>query len=135
MAGTDCRHLDEFPVDQFDTHIGREEAEFAHTVEIGDAEAHATSTEVRCPRLRHRLDGRRPPLRHWPHRVSAWHDVRAARFANGHEGTGRRMPMRFAGKVNAPEFPAGTDWLNADRPLSLAALRGRLVLLDFWTFG
>ena len=43
-------------------------------------------------------------------------------------------PTRFAGKVNAPEFPAGLDWLNTDRPLSITQLRGKLVLLDFWTF-
>ena len=41
---------------------------------------------------------------------------------------------RFAGKVNAPEFPAGLDWLNTDQPLSIKQLRGKLVLLDFWTF-
>lgn len=37
-------------------------------------------------------------------------------------------------RVSAPEFPSGMDWLNTSRPLSLAALRGRVVLLDFWTF-
>ena len=42
--------------------------------------------------------------------------------------------MRFAGTVRAPDFPAGVDWLNTDRPLTLADLRGKLVLLDFWTF-
>lgn len=36
--------------------------------------------------------------------------------------------------VNAPEFPAGLDWFNTDEPLSLAELRGRFVLLEFWTF-
>jgi hypothetical protein len=40
----------------------------------------------------------------------------------------------FAGHVNAPEFPLGLDWLNTDRPLRLSDLRGRLVILDFWTF-
>jgi len=34
----------------------------------------------------------------------------------------------------APEFPAGLDWLNTDRPISLADLRGKVVLLDFWTY-
>src|SRR5947209_2553192 len=43
-------------------------------------------------------------------------------------------PHRFAGQVNAPDFPAGLDWLNTDRPLSLKDLRGKVVLLDFWTF-
>ena len=35
--------------------------------------------------------------------------------------------------VRAPEL-LGRGWLNTDRPLRLADLRGRFVLLDFWTF-
>jgi thiol-disulfide isomerase/thioredoxin len=41
----------------------------------------------------------------------------------------------FAGTVPAPDFPAGLDWLNTQTPLSLADLRGKVVLLDFWTYG
>jgi hypothetical protein len=45
------------------------------------------------------------------------------------------QPMnRYRGKVNAPEFPVGLDWLNSQRPLSLTELRGKIVLLEFWTF-
>jgi DNA-binding beta-propeller fold protein YncE len=33
------------------------------------------------------------------------------------------------------EFPDGLDWLNTERPLSIAELRGKVVLLDFWTYG
>ena len=36
--------------------------------------------------------------------------------------------------VHAPEFPTGREWLNVDRPLTMQELRGRLVLLDFWTY-
>ncbi len=36
--------------------------------------------------------------------------------------------------VRAPEFPAGLDWLNTPRPLSLKELRGKFVLLEFWTY-
>jgi cytochrome c biogenesis protein CcdA/thiol-disulfide isomerase/thioredoxin len=36
----------------------------------------------------------------------------------------------------APEFTGTEDWFNTpgDRPLSLAGLRGHVVLLDFWTY-
>ena len=38
--------------------------------------------------------------------------------------------------VRAPDFPSGLDWLHADgRALALADLRGRIALLDFWTYG
>jgi hypothetical protein len=34
----------------------------------------------------------------------------------------------------APDFPPGLEWLNTDHPVSLQELRGRIVLLDFWTY-
>ncbi len=40
----------------------------------------------------------------------------------------------FAGKTNAPEFPSGLDWVNTDMPLTMAQLRGKVVVLDFWTY-
>lgn len=40
----------------------------------------------------------------------------------------------YAGTANSPDFPKGLDWLNTGRPLSLADLRGKLVILDFWTY-
>ncbi len=42
-------------------------------------------------------------------------------------------PRRYAGTVTAPDFPPDADWVNAPRPLALADLRGKLVVLDFWT--
>ena len=43
------------------------------------------------------------------------------------------MP-EYEGKVNAPEFPEGMEWLNTERPLSIHQLKGKVVLLDFWTY-
>ncbi len=40
----------------------------------------------------------------------------------------------FTGTVNAPEFPDDVEWVNTDRALSMADLRGKLVVLDFWTY-
>ena len=37
-------------------------------------------------------------------------------------------------RVRAPEFPNNTTWLNTDRPLSIQGLKGRVVILDFWTY-
>lgn len=45
------------------------------------------------------------------------------------------MPLPQEGRVRAPELNGGRGWLNTDKPLSLAALRGKVVLLDFWTYG
>ncbi len=36
-------------------------------------------------------------------------------------------------RIAAPDLTGGTDWLNTDRPIDLKELRGRIVLLDFWT--
>ena len=45
------------------------------------------------------------------------------------------MSSRYQGRVRAPELKGGRGWLNTDKPLSLAALKGKVVLLDFWTYG
>jgi len=37
-------------------------------------------------------------------------------------------------RVRAPELDGGEGWLNTDGPLSIRALRGKVVLLDFWTY-
>ncbi len=38
-------------------------------------------------------------------------------------------------KVRAPELTGGKGWLNTDKPLSIAGLKGKVILLDFWTYG
>src|SRR4051794_8896394 len=35
----------------------------------------------------------------------------------------------------APTIPTGVDWLNVSAPLTLDQLKGKVVLLDFWTYG
>ncbi len=41
----------------------------------------------------------------------------------------------YIGAMNAPDFPDGLEWVNTDHPISLQELRGKMVLLDFWTSG
>ena len=41
----------------------------------------------------------------------------------------------WAGKQPAPEFPGGLTWFNVSQPPTFAALKGKVVLLDFWTLG
>jgi hypothetical protein len=37
-------------------------------------------------------------------------------------------------KMQAPDFPEGMDWLNTDHPLTMQELKGKVVVLDFWTY-
>lgn len=41
----------------------------------------------------------------------------------------------LAGTQPAPDFPGGHTWFNVTRPLTLDDLKGKVVLLDFWTSG
>ena len=54
-------------------------------------------------------------------------------FAKINRGT--LMATQEQPRVRAPELKGGRGWLNTDQPLSLAALKGKVVLLDFWTYG
>lgn len=47
------------------------------------------------------------------------------------------MTTEFAGRADlpAPEFPPDLEWINVPAPLTMQALRGKIVLLDFWTYG
>jgi len=42
---------------------------------------------------------------------------------------------RPAGAFKVPDFPPGLTWFNVKQPLTMASLRGKMVLLDFWTYG
>jgi thiol-disulfide isomerase/thioredoxin len=51
------------------------------------------------------------------------------------ENPGDDSPKEIAGTVPAPDFPADLDWLNVSAPPAMEDLRGKVVLLDFWTYG
>jgi thiol-disulfide isomerase/thioredoxin len=42
-------------------------------------------------------------------------------------------PIAPAGAMSAPELPGITHWVNSP-PLTMQSLRGKVVLVDFWTF-
>ncbi|MFO0905126.1 MAG: thioredoxin-like domain-containing protein [Pirellulales bacterium] len=46
--------------------------------------------------------------------------------------TARKHP--FPNGRPAPEFPRDAEWLNVAKPIKLKDLRGKFVLLDFWTY-
>ncbi len=52
-------------------------------------------------------------------------------FAQGDSG----VPTAGNENFPAPDFPVGLDWLNVSQPLTLEDLRGKVVILDFWTYG
>ncbi|MEP6871526.1 MAG: thioredoxin-like domain-containing protein [Anaerolineaceae bacterium] len=51
-------------------------------------------------------------------------------------GTGAAAAKKsWAGTKPAPAIPTGVTWFNVEKPLTLAELKGKVVLLDFWTLG
>jgi len=49
-----------------------------------------------------------------------------------HEGYAMESP--FPRRIKPAELPEGMTWLNTQRPLAWKDLRGKIVLLDFWTY-
>lgn len=46
------------------------------------------------------------------------------------------LPVAFSQnkRIPAPEISGGTAWFNVSNPLSIAELKGKVILLDFWTY-
>ncbi len=40
----------------------------------------------------------------------------------------------FARRISIPDFPKGMQWLNTSKPLTKEDLKGKFVVLDFWTY-
>ena len=51
---------------------------------------------------------------------------------------GEEKPARkanpFRNRTEFPDFPKGLDWLNSKKPLTKQDLKGKIVILDFWTY-
>lgn len=60
---------------------------------------------------------------------------------NMEEGNVPEVPLEpSAGRLDLPDLGPAPElvnevWLNTDQPLRLENLRGKVVLLEFWTFG
>lgn len=59
-------------------------------------------------------------------------DTDAEPAADSEPADGERRP--FVHRVRMPEFPNDMPWLNTAGPLRLSDLKGKFVLLDFWTY-
>ena len=44
-------------------------------------------------------------------------------------------PPPAEGPIRAPDLDGAVDWLNVSAPISMAQLRGKVVIIDFWTYG
>src|SRR5260370_41252401 len=65
-----------------------------------------------------------------PSLISRW---QPSAHSSPHSSKGFEMPVQD--RIAAPELRVSRGWLNTKKPLSLSALRGKVVLLDFWTYG
>lgn len=57
------------------------------------------------------------------------HEMKIKEVRERIEGVRQRYP------IHAPELPGNLGWLNVKRPLTKEDLSGKIVLLDFWTYG
>ncbi|HVF41416.1 MAG TPA: thioredoxin-like domain-containing protein, partial [Pyrinomonadaceae bacterium] len=74
-------------------------------------------------------------MRRWLSAFAVCLLLAAAGRAQEEKGGDDVSSSRERGRVRAPELEGGRGWLNTEKPLSIAGLRGKVVLLDFWTYG
>lgn len=60
-------------------------------------------------------------------------DILKGKGLSTQETTGDNNTL-FNANSPAPEFTGITKWLNTPTPISLSSLRGKVVLIDFWTY-
>jgi cytochrome c biogenesis protein CcdA/thiol-disulfide isomerase/thioredoxin len=90
-----------------------------------------TATLEKSPTVKsrlHEITGRKAPFTASVGTPVAAHNASQATLL----ADARQLPVL----ATAPEFKETEDWFNTpgDRPLTLAGLRGRVVLVDFWTY-
>ena len=69
-----------------------------------------------------------------PLRQVAFQDAPAGRSGRpGAAANAGKAANPFERRIKAPEFPKDMQWMNS-RPLTKADLKGKFVLLDFWTY-
>lgn len=63
-------------------------------------------------------------------------DGKSSAQPDGVDNVASEEPRKsWAGKEPSPPLPGDVTWFNVQRPLTLEELKGRVVLLDFWTLG
>jgi thiol-disulfide isomerase/thioredoxin/sugar lactone lactonase YvrE len=67
-------------------------------------------------------------------RTGAWHLPRVAAADKPEDTDTRKKDADERERVAAPELDGGAGWLNTAGPLRLKDLRGKIVVLDFWTY-
>ena len=50
------------------------------------------------------------------------------------DGDGKPIENPFPNRFKAPELDGGTAWLNTSGEITMKDLRGKIVLIDFWTY-